>query len=53
MGVNGGAYAPNGQTKYPDGELEGEAKRLHSKLSNLGWNVETCRLYAPLTLEIN
>lgn len=34
-------------------ELKGEAERLHAKLGNLGWSLETCRLYAPLTLEIN
>lgn len=42
------APAANAQTG-----LEQEALRLHSKLSHLGWNMETCKLYAPLTLEIN
>jgi len=38
---------------FSEGELQGEAERLHSKLSALGWGMESCRLYAPLTLEIN
>ena len=34
-------------------EIDAEADRLHSKLSNLGWDLDVCRTYAPLTLEIN
>lgn len=34
-------------------DFDAEAARLHERLSSLGWSLETCRLYAPLTLEIN
>ena len=34
-------------------ELKAEAARLHEKLVHLGWNLDTCKLYAPLTLQIN
>lgn len=36
-----------------ESELNSEAARLHARLSGLGWSLETCRLYAPLTLQIN
>lgn len=36
-----------------ENELQDEAMRLHAKLGSLGWGLETCKLYAPLTLEIN
>ncbi|MFH1750308.1 MAG: quinolinate synthase NadA [Candidatus Micrarchaeota archaeon] len=49
----GFAQEGNGGSRFTSEQLEAEAKRLHSKLSNLGWNLDTCRLYAPLTLEIN
>lgn len=38
---------------FSDDELKGEAARLHSKLSSLGWSMETCLTYAPLTLEVD
>jgi quinolinate synthase len=41
------------EKKIEDNEVENEAKRLYNQLSSLGWNYETCLLYAPLTLEIN
>ncbi|MEK6953806.1 MAG: quinolinate synthase NadA [Candidatus Micrarchaeota archaeon] len=53
MGAGSIMPKANGHSGFTDAQLELEAKRLHSKLSNLGWNIETCRLYAPLTLEIN
>jgi len=34
-------------------ELASEAARLHSKLGSLGWSMDSCLTYAPLTLEIN
>jgi len=34
-------------------EVKTEAERLHAKLGSLGWSMEICALYAPLTLEIN
>ncbi len=34
-------------------EIGDEAKRLYSKLSALGWSMDICLSYAPLTLEIN
>ncbi|MCX8195439.1 MAG: quinolinate synthase NadA [Candidatus Micrarchaeota archaeon] len=34
-------------------EISSEAARLHDKLGSLGWSLEVCRAYAPLTLEIN
>lgn len=39
--------------QFSEAQLEKEAKRLHANLSKLGWTMETCALYAPLTLEIN
>ena len=36
-----------------ENEIEAEAKRLHSKLSSLGWSLPACRIYAPLILEVN
>ncbi len=38
---------------FSQNELNAEAERLHSRLSGLGWSLEACRLYAPLTLQIN
>ena len=32
---------------------ETETIRLHKSLSRLGWSLDDCRIYAPLTLEIN
>lgn len=34
-------------------EIGDEAKRLHSTLSALGWSMDACLTYAPLTLGIN
>jgi len=34
-------------------QLETESNRLHSKLQNVGWSFDECRVYAPITLEIN
>ncbi len=34
-------------------ELNSEAARLHAKLGSLGWSLEACKTYAPLTLQIN
>lgn len=36
-----------------NGEIEREALRLHEKLGKLGWSMDTCRISASLTLEIN
>ncbi len=33
--------------------VHAEAERLFGKLSKLGWTMDECLLYAPLTLEIN
>lgn len=33
--------------------VQKEAERLYGKLSQLGWTMPECLLYAPLTLEIN
>lgn len=35
------------------GDIENEARRLHEKLGKLGWNLDVCKVYAPITLEIN
>jgi len=34
-------------------ETESEAERLYSKLGRLGWSMDSCRVSASLTLEIN
>jgi quinolinate synthase len=34
-------------------QIEFESTRLHLKLQNVGWSLEDCRIYAPITLEIN
>lgn len=34
-------------------QLESESTRLHTKLHNVGWSLDECRVYAPMTLEIN
>ncbi|MFH0971147.1 MAG: quinolinate synthase NadA [Candidatus Micrarchaeota archaeon] len=39
--------------QFSRAELAAEAGRLYPKLSNLGWSMKDCELYAPLTLEIN
>ncbi|MEM4347969.1 MAG: quinolinate synthase NadA [Candidatus Anstonellaceae archaeon] len=39
--------------KFSNEEIESEAKRLYSSLGRLGWSMDSCRLSAPLTLEIN
>lgn len=36
----------------PD-QVQAEAGRLFEKLQNLGWSMNECLLYAPLTLQIN
>ena len=36
-----------------ESEIDSEAARLHAKLGSLGWSLEACKIYAPLTLEIN
>ncbi len=54
--MTGAIFEGKGMTKealFGNVEIEREAKRLHAKLSNLGWGIGTCGLYAPLTLEIN
>ncbi|MBI4361128.1 quinolinate synthase NadA [Candidatus Micrarchaeota archaeon] len=33
--------------------VQEEAERLYGKLRHLGWTMQECQLYAPLTLEIN
>jgi quinolinate synthase len=38
---------------FSEKELALESSRLHSKLRHLGWNLDTCKLCAPLTLETN
>jgi len=38
---------------FSSAEIEAEARRLHAKLQAVGYPVEQCRLYAPLTLAIN
>ncbi|MEM2137665.1 MAG: quinolinate synthase NadA [Candidatus Anstonellaceae archaeon] len=38
---------------FSQNELNEEAARLHTRLSSLGWSLDTCKTYAPLTLEIN
>ncbi len=39
--------------KYPEELVKKEAKRLHSKLKHVGFNLGYCELIAPLTLEIS
>ena len=34
-------------------ELDAEAQRLFSHLGKIGWSLDVCKTYAPLTLEIN
>lgn len=38
---------------FTTNQIQSEAKRLHSKLSKVGWSKADCELYAPMTLEIN
>lgn len=38
---------------YGPEEVQREAGRLFEKLKNLGWSMNECFLYAPLTLQIN
>ena len=42
-----------GESMFSQEEIGDEAKRLYSKLSALGWSMDACLTYAPLTLEIN
>src|SRR3989338_6354116 len=39
--------------EFTNDELDSEAARLFSRLGPLGWSMDACRTYAPLTLEIN
>ena len=39
--------------EFTNDELDSEAARLFSRLGPLGWSIDACRTYAPLTLEIN
>lgn len=39
--------------EFTNSELDSEAARLFSKLGPLGWSMDACKTYAPLTLEIN
>ncbi len=45
---------PTAETGKPsDAAVQAEAERLFSKLKPLGWALQDCLIYAPLTLEIN
>lgn len=44
---------PKKNMQFSKKELQFEAKRLYSKLKELGWSLDDCQLYAPLTIEIN
>ncbi len=39
--------------EFSPAELDAESKRLFSHLGKLGWSLDACKTYAPLTLEIN
>ncbi|MEM4554496.1 MAG: quinolinate synthase NadA [Candidatus Anstonellaceae archaeon] len=39
--------------EFSSEEIESEAKRLYGSLGKLGWSLDSCRVCAPLTLEIN
>lgn len=38
---------------FSSAQLEAESTRLHAKLQNVGWSLDECKVYAPMTLEIN
>lgn len=38
---------------FSTSQLEQEASRLFAKLQNVGWSLDECKVYAPMTLEIN
>jgi quinolinate synthase len=38
---------------FTEQQLEQEAQRLFEKLNKVSWSMDECKLYAPLTLEIN
>jgi len=39
--------------QFTDRQLESEARRLYTKLKHVKWSMDECRVYAPMTLEIN
>lgn len=41
------------RAQFSEEEVEREARRLYEKMFRVQWNMDTCRIYAPLTLEIN
>ncbi|MGE3278354.1 MAG: quinolinate synthase NadA [Candidatus Altimarinota bacterium] len=38
---------------FTTSQLEAESIRLFEKLQNVGWSLDECKVYAPITLEIN
>jgi len=38
---------------FSPSQLEAESTRLYEKLQKVGWSFDECRVYAPITLEIN
>ncbi|MBI5035709.1 quinolinate synthase NadA [Candidatus Micrarchaeota archaeon] len=47
------AERPHAKAELAEDEVVAEAKRLYDKVKHLGWSMEDCFVYAPLTLEIN